>query len=319
MLRKKTNGVVASPRLAQALGGLTGSAIDRRTFLHRSGLTAGGVAAAAGLSGGMVTKANAQAAVTGDVEIKKSVCTHCSVGCTVLAEVANGVWIGQEPGFDSPFNLGAHCAKGAAVREHAHGERRLKYPMKLVGGKWERLSWDDADQRDRRQDARDPRAVRSGFGLLARLRQALQRAGLSVPQIRRLLGHQQRRPPGADLPLDHGRRCCQHLGLRRDDQQLQRHPQFARHLPDRRQSRRGAPGVAVAPAQSQGAEQRALDRLRSTLHPDRGARQRICPLPPGHRCRPGLGHPLAPVRERLGRQGLHPRSRLGHGSDPGQR
>ena len=34
--------------------------------------------------------------------------------------------------------------KGAAVREHAHGERRLKYPMKLVGGKWTRLSWDDA-------------------------------------------------------------------------------------------------------------------------------------------------------------------------------
>ena len=78
------------------------------------------------------------------VEIKKSVCTHCSVGCTVIAEVSNGVWIGQEPGFDSPFNLGAHCAKGASVREHAHGERRLKYPMKLVGGKWQRITWDEA-------------------------------------------------------------------------------------------------------------------------------------------------------------------------------
>jgi hypothetical protein len=27
--------------------------------------------------------------------------------------------VGQEPGWDSPFNLGAHCAKGASVREHA--------------------------------------------------------------------------------------------------------------------------------------------------------------------------------------------------------
>jgi formate dehydrogenase major subunit len=54
----------------------------------------------------------------------------------------NGVWIGQEPGWDSPFNLGAHCAKGAAVREHAHGERRLKYPMKKVGGEWKRISWE---------------------------------------------------------------------------------------------------------------------------------------------------------------------------------
>ncbi|MBM3566297.1 MAG: formate dehydrogenase, partial [Alphaproteobacteria bacterium] len=72
------------------------------------------------------------------------VCPHCSVGCTVIAEVQNGVWVGQEPGFDSPINLGGHCAKGAAVREHTHNERRLKYPMKLVGGKWTKLSWDQA-------------------------------------------------------------------------------------------------------------------------------------------------------------------------------
>ena len=61
-----------------------------------------------------------------------------------MAEVSNGVWVGQEPGWDSPFNLGAHCAKGAAVREHAHGARRLKHPMKLVDGKWKKLSWEDA-------------------------------------------------------------------------------------------------------------------------------------------------------------------------------
>jgi formate dehydrogenase major subunit len=30
------------------------------------------------------------------------------------------------------------------VREHAHGERRLKYPMKLVGGEWKRISWEEA-------------------------------------------------------------------------------------------------------------------------------------------------------------------------------
>jgi formate dehydrogenase major subunit len=144
MLRKKTNGVAHGPRLASALRGVTGSAIDRRTFLRRSGLTAGGVAAAATLSGGMVTRAEAQAVAAAGVEQIKSVCTHCAVGCTVVAEVQNGVWIGQEPAFDSPINLGAHCAKGAAVREHAHGERRLKYPVKLVDGKWQRISWSDA-------------------------------------------------------------------------------------------------------------------------------------------------------------------------------
>ena len=29
------------------------------------------------------------------------------------AVVENGVWVRQEPVFDSPINLGAHCAKGA--------------------------------------------------------------------------------------------------------------------------------------------------------------------------------------------------------------
>ena len=43
MLRKRTNGVASGVRLSTALTGLTGSTIDRRTFLRRSGLTAGGV------------------------------------------------------------------------------------------------------------------------------------------------------------------------------------------------------------------------------------------------------------------------------------
>ena len=144
MLRKKTGGVAFGPRLSSALTDLTGGAIDRRTFLRRSGLALGGLAAASTLRGGMVRKAEAATMSPGQVEIKKSVCTHCSVGCTVLAEIQNGVWIGQEPGFDSPFNLGAHCAKGASVREHAHGERRLKYPTKLENGEWKRVSWEQA-------------------------------------------------------------------------------------------------------------------------------------------------------------------------------
>ena len=76
--------------------------------------------------------------------MRKSVCTHCAVGCTVTAEVANGVWIGQEPSWDSPINRGSHCAKGASVRELVSGERRLKYPLKLVDGQWTRISWDQA-------------------------------------------------------------------------------------------------------------------------------------------------------------------------------
>jgi len=81
---------------------------------------------------------------TKPVQHVKNICTHCSVGCTVIAEVQNGVWVGQEPAWESPINRGTHCAKGASVRELVHGDRRLKYPMKLVNGQWERMSWDNA-------------------------------------------------------------------------------------------------------------------------------------------------------------------------------
>ncbi len=127
----------------------TGNAVNRRTFLKRSGLAFGTGAAAAMFAPQLMRKA--QAASEGfspmegvQTEIRRSVCTHCSVGCGVVAEVQNGVWTGQEPDYDSPFNLGAHCSKGATVREHGMGPKRLRYPMKLVSGKWKRLSWDEA-------------------------------------------------------------------------------------------------------------------------------------------------------------------------------
>ncbi|HUF86161.1 MAG TPA: formate dehydrogenase subunit alpha [Thermohalobaculum sp.] len=143
MLRKKTNGVARGPRSESILSQVAQSSVDRRAFLRGSGLAIGGLTALAA-TGGTVTRAEAAAPGAGKVEIRKSVCTHCSVGCTVLAEVQDGVWTGQEPGWDSPFNLGAHCAKGASVREHAHGERRLKYPVKMEGGEWKRISWEQA-------------------------------------------------------------------------------------------------------------------------------------------------------------------------------
>jgi formate dehydrogenase major subunit len=120
--------------------------LDRRAFLRRSGLAASGLAALGALPLTSVRKAKAgpPAAPGAAVAIHKNICTHCAVGCTVTAEVSNGVWIGQEPSWDSPINRGSHCAKGASVRELVHSERRLKYPMKLVNGEWTRIKWDEA-------------------------------------------------------------------------------------------------------------------------------------------------------------------------------
>src|SRR5438067_8847468 len=147
LLTKIQSGASESPPAARPRfrrhAGVKLSTMDRRTFLKRSGLVAGAGAFASQLPYGVIGKAAAKGEA-GQVEVKRTVCTHCSVGCSIDAVVQNGVWLRQEPVFDSPLNLGAHCAKGASAREHGHGEHRLKTPMKLVGGKWQKISWDEA-------------------------------------------------------------------------------------------------------------------------------------------------------------------------------
>jgi formate dehydrogenase major subunit len=148
MLTRKTDGSPesASPRLTlRRLSLAKVATMDRRAFLKRSGLVAGVGAFASQLPYQTMTKAEAADDKTNVArEVHRTVCTHCSVGCSIDAVVENGVWVRQEPVFDSPLNLGAHCAKGASVREHGHGEHRLKTPMKLVGGKWQKITWDQA-------------------------------------------------------------------------------------------------------------------------------------------------------------------------------
>ena len=99
MLIKRTERQARRGTLADAFAGQTQGHLDRRTFLRRSGLTVGGLAAVGALPLATVRKADAAGsmAISG-ATIRKNICTHCSVGCTVIAEVVNGVWVGQEPG-----------------------------------------------------------------------------------------------------------------------------------------------------------------------------------------------------------------------------
>jgi len=145
VLIKRKGGEASRSKLQGLAAGLSSGIMDRRSFLRRSGLVAGGLAAVGSVSLGSVRRAEAGFVKPGvPVQRVKNVCTHCSVGCSVIAEVQNGVWVGQEPAWESPINRGSHCAKGASVRELVHGDRRLKYPMKLVNGEWQRISWDVA-------------------------------------------------------------------------------------------------------------------------------------------------------------------------------
>ena len=144
MLIKRTERQTRRSQLAATLGSQVNGGLDRRSFLRKSGLVASGLATIGALPLASVQKAEAAGPNVAGATIRKSICTHCSVGCTVTAEVSNGVWVGQEPSWDSPINRGSHCAKGASVRELVSGERRLKYPMKLTNGQWNRISWDVA-------------------------------------------------------------------------------------------------------------------------------------------------------------------------------
>src|SRR5947208_8738820 len=146
LLTRKSEGTARSrDPLARAMSAMSTRRVDRRTFLKGSGIAAGAAAFASQLPLNVIGEARAQAK-TGKLEVRRTVCTHCSVGCSIDAIVQDGVWVRQEPVFDSPLNLGAHCAKGASIREHGMTEHshRLKYPMKLVDGKYQRISWDTA-------------------------------------------------------------------------------------------------------------------------------------------------------------------------------
>jgi formate dehydrogenase major subunit len=145
MLIKRSDAKAAKSRLASAYQGLSAGGLDRRAFLRNAGLGATGLAALGAMPLTVARQAEAGPVNhSAPVTRVKNMCTHCSVGCTVIAEVQNGVWVGQEPAWESPINRGTHCAKGAAVRELVHGDRRIRYPMKLVGGRWQRITWDVA-------------------------------------------------------------------------------------------------------------------------------------------------------------------------------
>jgi formate dehydrogenase major subunit len=146
MLIKRSERQARRGKIASGLSKQSGDNLNRRSFLRRSGLTAGSLAALGSLPLASIRQAEAgppppPGAI---VTTRKNFCTHCSVGCSVIAEVANGVWIGQEPDYDSPINRGSHCCKGAAVRDDVLSDRRLRYPQKLLDGQWKRLSWDQA-------------------------------------------------------------------------------------------------------------------------------------------------------------------------------
>ena len=120
--------------------------IGRRSFLKMAAI-AGAFGATAGFSSEKVTRSATEEEVKnpypGSKKVK-TICNVCSVGCGVIAEVHNGVWVRQEVAQDHPLSLGGHCCKGAGMIDMIRSEVRVKFPMEKVGGQWKRISWEEA-------------------------------------------------------------------------------------------------------------------------------------------------------------------------------
>jgi len=87
--------------------------------------------------------------VTGIGEVKvKTTCQQCSLLCGVVAYVSDGKVTRIEGDPDSPVSRGRICAKGRAAVEFMNHPGRIRHPLKRTGtkggGKWQRISWDEA-------------------------------------------------------------------------------------------------------------------------------------------------------------------------------
>jgi len=84
-----------------------------------------------------------------DMESQKSQwiatdCTICYHSCGMNVLVEDGRIKKVEGLKDHPLNKGQLCPKGEKAIELVYHPDRLKYPLKKVNGRWERMTWDDA-------------------------------------------------------------------------------------------------------------------------------------------------------------------------------
>jgi len=76
--------------------------------------------------------------------IHKTGCVLCAQNCGLTVEVENNRIVKVTPDKSNVRSEGYFCRKGMNIAYHQHNADRLKYPLKKVGDKFERISWDQA-------------------------------------------------------------------------------------------------------------------------------------------------------------------------------
>jgi anaerobic selenocysteine-containing dehydrogenase len=71
-------------------------------------------------------------------------CMWCQAGCTMIVYIKDGKVVHLTGNPDDPVTKGKLCVKPFGTLEVLNSHERLKYPMKRVGEKFVRLSWDEA-------------------------------------------------------------------------------------------------------------------------------------------------------------------------------
>lgn len=79
-----------------------------------------------------------------EVKVVLTDCTLCYHSCGTKVTVEDGVAVKIEGLESHPLNKGRLCPKGEAALENIYHPDRLKYPMKRVDTRFERISWDQA-------------------------------------------------------------------------------------------------------------------------------------------------------------------------------
>lgn len=75
---------------------------------------------------------------------KKTACVLCGNGCGLEVQVEDNRIIKVRPDKDSPISEGYVCRKGMNIAFHQHNADRVLHPLKKVGDRFERVSWDQA-------------------------------------------------------------------------------------------------------------------------------------------------------------------------------